>query len=98
LQKGTVIADSAFAIYDAPLWLFAVLTSKMHMTWMRTVCGRLESRYRYSNTLCYNTFPFPELNEKQKTALEATAEEIIKHRELHYDRTLAQLYDPDKNA
>lgn len=96
LEKDTVIADSAFAIYDAPLWLFAILTSRMHMTWMRAVCGKLETRYRYSNTLVYNTFPFPKLTDAQKKALESTATTIIDVREEHYEMTMAQLYDPDK--
>ncbi len=96
LEKDTVIADSSFAIYNAPLWLFAILTSRMHMTWMRAVAGRLKTDYRYSNTLVYNTFPFPKLSDAQKKALESTATSIIDTREEHYDMTMAQLYDPDK--
>ena len=96
LEKDTVITNSAFAIYDAPLWLFAILTSRMHMTWMRAVAGRLKTDYRYSNTLVYNTFPFPKLTKAQKKALESTATSIIDTREEHYDMTMAQLYDPDK--
>lgn len=96
LEKDTVIADSSFAIYNAPLWLFAIMTSRMHMTWMRAVCGRLGTGYRYSNTLVYNTFPFPSLTDAQKKALESTATSIIDIREEHYDMTMAQLYDPDK--
>ena len=96
LPSNTVITDSAFAIYDAPLWLFAILTSRMHMAWVRTVAGKLETRIRYSNTLCYNTFPFPNLSENQKKALEDSAMRIIEARENHYENTMAQLYDPDK--
>lgn len=96
LPENIVVTNRAFVIYDAPLWLFAILTSKMHMTWMRAVCGRLETRYSYSNTLCYNTFPFPKLTKAQKKALESTATSIIDIREEHYDMTMAQLYDPDK--
>lgn len=92
----TVIVDSAFAIYDAPLWLFSILTSRMHMAWVRTVAGRLKTDYRYSNTLCYNTFPFPNLSENQKKALEDSAMRIIEARENHYENTMAQLYDPEK--
>lgn len=95
LKKGTVVVAPNFAIYDAPLWLFSILESKMHMAWMRTVCGKLETRYRYSNTLCYNTFPFPSLTEAQKAQLETTAMDILMTRETHYDMTLAQQYDPD---
>lgn len=96
LPSNTVITDSAFAIYDAPLWLFAILTSRMHMAWVRIVAGKLETRIRYSNTLCYNTFPFPNLSENQKKALEDSAMRIIEARENHYENTMAQLYDPDK--
>ena len=96
LPSNTVITDSAFAIYDAPLWLFAILTSRMHMAWVRTVAGRLKTDYRYSNTLCYNTFPFPNLSENQKKILEDSAMRIIEARENHYENTMAQLYDPDK--
>lgn len=96
LERGTVVMAPHQVVYDAPLWLFAILTSRMHMTWMRAVCGKLETRYRYSNTLVYNTFPFPALTDAQKKALDSTATSIIDTREEHYDMTMAQLYDPDK--
>ena len=96
LPANTVIVAPNFGIYDAPLWLFAILTSRMHMAWVRTVAGRLKTDYRYSNTLCYNTFPFPNLSENQKKALEDSAMRIIEARENHYENTMAQLYDPDK--
>lgn len=70
LDKGTVISDSAFAIYDASLCLFGILTSEMHMVWVRTVGGRLETRYRYSAGLCYNTFPFPSISDTKKSEIE----------------------------
>jgi hypothetical protein len=95
LRKETVITDSAFAIYDAPLWLFAILTSEMHMVWIRTVCGRLKTDYRYSATLGYNTFPFPTLDETQKQLLEQSAKTITDIRERHYTMTMAQLYNPE---
>lgn len=93
LPKNTVVADSAFAIYDAPLWLFAILTSSMHMAWVKRVSGKLESRYRYSNTLCYNTFPFPDLSENKKECLKNTALAILNAREGHYEMTNAELYN-----
>lgn len=95
LSSDTVITNSAFAIYDAPLWLFAILTSQMHMAWMRAVAGRLKTDYRYSNTLVYNTFPFPELTEGQKKQLEDSAMRILEARENHYEMTMAQLYNTD---
>ena len=96
LDTGTVISNSAFAIYDAPLWLFGILTSRMHMTWVRTVGGRLETRYRYSAQLCYNTFPFPSITSAQKEEIAAAAEEVLGVREDHPGLTLADLYDPDR--
>lgn len=96
LNPGTVITNSAFAIYNAPEWLFAILTSRMHMVWMRSVAGRLKTDYRYSNTLVYNTFPFPTLTDAQKKTLSDSAERILNAREDHYEMTMAQLYDPDK--
>lgn len=70
-NEQVVIPDSAFAVYDAELWLFAVLTSKMHNIWVRAVGGRLKTDYRYSATLCYNTFPFPKISAEQKDELKA---------------------------
>lgn len=62
IQPDTVISDSAMAIYDAPLWLLGLLESRMHMTWLRAVGGRLKTDYRYSASLIYNTFPVPKLS------------------------------------
>ena len=66
------------------------------MAWVRTVAGKLETRIRYSNTLCYNTFPFPILSDVQKKALEESAMRILEARENHYENTMSQLYDHDK--
>ena len=96
LNAEVIIPNSAQAIYDAPLWLFALLESKMHMAWIRTVCGQLETRIRYSSTLGYNTFPVPPLSPEVKKALEKSAEEILFARENHTEKTLAQMYDPSK--
>lgn len=95
LDKNTVISNSAFAIYDAQLWLFGILTSKMHMAWVKAVGGRLETRYRYSATLCYNTFPFPKITETKRAEIEKAAEAVLMAREQHTEKTLAQMYDPD---
>ncbi len=92
-EPNVVVTNLAYAIYNAPLWLFSILTSNMHMTWVKTVGGRLKTDYRYSNTLCYNTFPFPTLTDKQKALLEDSAMAIIEARENHYDCSLAQLYN-----
>lgn len=96
LDSKTIISNAAFALYDAPTWLFGVLTSKLHMVWVKTVGGRLETRYRYSAQLCYNTFPFPKITSEKKKEIEEAAEEVLITREYYPDKTLADLYDPDK--
>ena len=96
LESGTVISDSAFAIYDAATWLFGILTSKLHMVWVKTVGGKLETRYRYSAQLCYNTFPFPKISAEKKQEIESAAEDVLITREYYPEKTLAELYDPDK--
>lgn len=96
LDADTVISDAAFAIYDAEPWLFAILESKMHMVWIRTVCGKLKTDYRYSSTLGYNTFPVPPLSDAQKAKLTTSARTILLARDAHFELTLAAMYDPDK--
>lgn len=95
-DSNTVIADSAMAIYDAQPWLFGVIHSKMHMVWVDAVGGKLETRYRYSAKLCYNTFPFPDITLKQKENLNLYVFAILDERAKHPEKTMAQLYDPDK--
>lgn len=95
LKAGTVVPNSALAIYEAPLWLFGILTSKMHMAWVKTVGGRLETRYRYSAQLCYNTFPFPSISETQKKELERLAQEVLDVRDQHFDMTPGEMYNPE---
>lgn len=96
ISKNTIISNAANAIYDAELWLFAILQSKIHMTWIKTVCGYLGTSIRYSSTLGYNTFPVPPLSPETKQALEKSAKEILFARENHTEKTLAQMYDPAK--
>lgn len=95
VDKDTVISNSAFAVYDAELWLFALLTSRMHNVWVRAVGGSLETRIRYSATLCYNTFPFPKLNAQQREELERLAQDILNTREENFDMTLGEMYNPE---
>ena len=96
LPAGTVVADSALAVYDAPLWLFAILTSKMHMAWVKTVGGRLKTDYRYSAQLCYNTFPFPTISETQKAELARLADEVLDIRDVYLlDMPLGEMYNPE---
>lgn len=96
LDNNTVISNAAFAIYDAEPWVFGVVTSRMHMVWVRAVAGRLKTDYRYSAELCYNTFPFPDITDKQKQTIEYHVNNILAEREKHSDKTMAELYDPDK--
>lgn len=91
----TVISNLAFAVYDAELWLFAVLTSKMHNIWVRAVGGRLKTDYRYSATLCYNTFPFPKISAEQKERLKDCAWEVLGIRAEHSEMTLGEMYNPE---
>ena len=96
LTSDTIIANATNAIYDPEPYVMGVISSKMHMTWMRTVSGRLKTDYRYSSTLVYNTFPFPDISQKQKDAITELVYNILDEREKHSEKTLAQLYDPDK--
>lgn len=96
IDKSIVIQQSAQAIYDAELYVFSLLTSEMHMTWVRAVAGKLKLDYSYSVSICYNTFPFPPISQSQKQELEQCVFRILEERENHSEKTLAQLYDPDK--
>ena len=78
---------------DATLYHFGILTSNVHMAWMRAVCGRLEMRYRYSKDIVYNNFPWPTPTEAQKAKIEQTAQAILDARALYPDCSLADLYD-----
>lgn len=96
LDGTSIISNSAFAVYGTEPWLFALVSSRMHNVWVRAVAGALETRIRYSATLCYNTFPVPELSEKQRELLSERAFAVLEAREHHSDKSLAQLYDPEK--
>ena len=97
LLTGNVrVSNLALALYDAPLWNMALIASRLHLIWIATVCGKLETRYRYSNTLGWNTFPVPLLTENNKADLTHCAEDILLAREAHFPATIADLYDPDE--
>ena len=78
---------------NANIYHFGVLTSNVHMAWMRAVCGRMKSDYRYSVNVVYNNFPWPEPSEAQKAKIEQTAQAILDARALYPDSSLADLYD-----
>ena len=93
--KNIIGNDQVLLIPNATLYLFGMLTSEMHITWVKYVCGRLKSDYRYSNTIVYNNYPFPEnVNEKQKQKVETAAQAVLDTRAKYPDSSLADLYDP----
>lgn len=93
LDKETIATNLVITIPDATLYHFGILTSNVHMAWMRAVCGRLEMRYRYSKDVVYNNFPWPTPTDEQKSRIEQTAQAILDARELYPDCSLADLYD-----
>lgn len=93
LKADILAGDKLFQMPHASLYHFGVLTSNVHMGWMRAVCGRLEMRYSYSNTIVYNNFPWPNPTEAQRQKIEQTAQAILDARALYPDVTLADLYD-----
>lgn len=96
IGNDTIVTNLCHIVPNGTLYDFGILESRMHMTWMRTVCGRLKSDYRYSRDLCYNTFPWPEAKETQREVIEVLAQKVLDARDLYPELTLADLYDPDK--
>jgi hypothetical protein len=96
LDSNTIVSNSAQVIYSFDIFIFSILSSLIHLTWVRAVAGYLKTDFRYSSVLCYNTFPFPPITELQKQELEQCVYRILEEREAHSEKTLAQLYDPDK--
>lgn len=95
VDRDTIIPNSAQVIYDANSLIFGILTSKMHNVWVKFTAGRLENRFRYSIFLCYNTFPFPNIDAKQKENLNQYVFDILDERAKHTGKTMAWLYNPD---
>jgi hypothetical protein len=91
--KDVIAGDSTMLIPNATLYEFGVITSTMHMTWMRYVCGRLKSDYRYSASIVYNNFPWPTPTEKQKANIETSAQTVLDARNKHSNLSYATLYD-----
>ena len=96
INKGIVVPNSARVIYNPEPWIFSVITSKMHMIWVRAVAGRLKTDIRYSGTICYNTFPLSNITIQQRESLTTHAYNILAEREKFPEKTMAELYDPDK--
>ena len=94
LTNGEIISDNAFALYDAPLWTLSLVASRLHLLWIEAICGKLETRFRYSNTMGWHTFPVPVLTGPQREALNSCAENILIAR-AELGGSIADLYDPD---
>lgn len=95
--SDVICGDANLMIPDANYYMFGILESSVHMDWVKTVCGRIKSDYRYSATLVYNNFPWPTLKDKQKEKIEQTAQAILDARAKYPDASLADLYDPDNS-
>ena len=93
LDYNTIPTNQVQIIPDATIYHFGILTSNVHMAWMRTVCGRLKSDYRYTGKIVYNNFPWPTPTDDQKAKIEQTAQVILDARSLYPDSSLADLYD-----
>ena len=93
IGKDMILTDAAMCIPEAGVYEFGILESNVHMAWMRTVCGRIKSDYRYSKDIVYNNFPWPNSTEQQKQKIEQTAQAILDARALYPDSSLADLYD-----
>ena len=93
IGKEIIVTDAILLIPDATLYHFGILESNVHMAWMRAVCGRLKSDYRYSKDVVYNNFPWPNPTDEQKAKIEQTAQAILDARALYPDSSLADLYD-----
>jgi hypothetical protein len=94
--EKTIVPNSAQVVYDGNPFLFGLLSSKLHNLWVKKNAGRMRSDFRYSIFLCYNTFPFPKISNEKKEEIKQAAEEVLVTREFYPEKTLAELYDPDK--
>jgi hypothetical protein len=94
LDENTIAGNTLFIIADGTLFHFGILTSNVHMAWMRVVGARLKSDYRYSKDIVYNNFPWPDATDEQKAAIESAAQNVLNARAQFPDSSLADLYDP----
>jgi hypothetical protein len=96
IDSSVIVTNRNHIIYEADPWIFGLVSSKMHNSWVQAVAGRLETRINYSSDMCYNNFPFPLISNQRKTEITQCVFRILEEREKHPEKTLAQLYDPDK--
>lgn len=95
VPAGTIISNRNFGIFNSEIYPFSLIVSRLHWVWIDTVCGKLRTDFNYSNTIGWNTFPLPELTEKNKADLTRCAQDILLTRESHFPKTIADLYDPE---
>lgn len=98
-DENTVLSNAVRLVYcdeEYDMCLYGILASFLHMVWVRTVAGRMKTDMQYSNTICYNTFPFPKISAEKKKDIEEAAENVLITREYYPEKTLADMYDPDK--
>ena len=96
LSAEAIVTDGVQVIYDPEIYILGILSTKIHMAWVKAVAGRIKMDLRYSNSLCYNSFPFPYLSKKQKEIISNHVYAVLKEREEHSEKTMAELYDPKK--
>lgn len=96
LDEKTVVSNAGQVVYGAEPHVFGLISSRMHMTWVRAVAGQLETRIRYSSAIVYNNFPVPPMTETEKANIEEKSFAVLDARESHPEKTLAEMYDPDK--
>ena len=95
-ENDMIVTNAMYMVNQCPIWVFGLIESYLNMVWMKTIGGKLETRYRYTN-LCYNSFPFPKISSEKKEEIKEAAEVVLVTREYYLvDKTLAELYDPDK--
>lgn len=93
IGKDTIVSNLAFTIYNCEPWIFGLISSRIHMVWIRTVCGSLETRLRYSSGLGYNTFPFPQISAEKKAEISSLVFDIVSAREMYSEGNLGDLYN-----
>lgn len=96
LEAGIIVSNKAFTLSGSHLWPFSIISSRLNIAWVGSVCARMRTDFSYTNTLGWNTFPVPKLTETNKADLTRCAEDILLAREVHFPATIAEMYDPEK--
>lgn len=96
INSDVIVSNRNHIIYDCDIYVFGVVSSKMHNVWVQAVAGRMRMDINYSSDMCYNNFPFPNISQKQKDEITELVWGVLDEREKHSQKTLAQLYDPNK--